>query len=266
VAPHDGAALAQQLEPERHGRALRSDQSADRLVGQTDGEDDAVRRDAAEAFGEMPEQHEDPDLDPRLLGDHQVDDQAVVLLLDLVHEGADQAGPAADGDQEPVVEDGERRRQRCPPGLRRRQPAAVVRERAEDVAGPVEAHARVAADVDVARQEPRDDDRAERAAAAHRRGDLVAAPGRELDGRRHHAAAREARVGGRQVLGELRQLVEQPDGRLRAGEGRKTGPCDGHRPKSHDSLLTCHGEFCSFLVDGECAMRTGSAHLVPGRS
>ncbi len=75
VAAQCVAALGELPRGERHRRAPGADETPEERVGERERHDDPVRSHASPASGQVPEQREQPDLDPRELGDRPLHGQ-----------------------------------------------------------------------------------------------------------------------------------------------------------------------------------------------
>ena len=98
--PGDQAALRERRQGARHRRPLGGDQARDELVGQVHRDDDAVGGAVlvvlAPALGDVPEQHEQPDVDPDELPDREVEQQRARPRDRPREQRRDEIGPAAD--------------------------------------------------------------------------------------------------------------------------------------------------------------------------
>ncbi len=159
-------------ERERHGRAARPHQRAERLVGEGQRQHGAAGRHAAPLLGEQPEQGEEPILDAWQLADRELHRDTLDLLGRAGVEAGDEARPAVRPDEHVLAQHGEvGGGHRAAPGVdqqHRRGSGA----RGDDVAGPEDPHAGLLADAQVRDEHAADDEGAEARIAVEQRADV----------------------------------------------------------------------------------------------
>ena len=205
--------------------------------GQWDG--DAVPGHASPALGEVPERQDQPVLDALVMGDGERDREVVGTPCAAREELDAELREGHHALDEPVVQDGEvRRLEHAPAHLGADVRALLVPlPRAQDVAGAEQLHAAPAEDVDLAGQEPVEQEEATMVAVGlTRAADVPGTRGQAHDAR-EDVPPRALAVLGRDDRLEVVVLVDERDG-LACGH-KDHLPRDGRTASSRRLHIRC---------------------------
>src|SRR4051794_37339114 len=226
--PARPAPLAQAARRERHGRTARADEPAELLLRERERQHDPLRRHPAAAVGEMPEEAVQAVLDARQVAEGERDRGAPRALVRAVDERRAERWVGGDPLGEAVVEDEQPRRlEDLPLRLEAEQALLGAVVGTEQVALGEQLGAERLGALEIAHEQPAQDEQAEAAADALGGDRRVPAPARQRDrsgdgggaglGRVRADAAREVSVGVQEADGLDRscRAVEPPVAPLR---------------------------------------------------
>ena len=213
LAPAERARAGELAHRGRDRRAVRADEVGQPLVAERERDDDAVRRDAAPALGEVPEREQEPVVDALVVRDRERDREVVGAARAAVEELDAELRPRHDPLHQPVVEHREPGRlQHDPADLGAHVRALVVPPpRPHHVAVAEQLAAAAAEHLDRPAQQPVDDQEAAMVRVGLQRGAGVPLAGREPQHAGERVAPRALELLGREELAQVGVGLDQAD-------------------------------------------------------
>src|SRR4051794_29050042 len=226
LAARDRSRARQLAQRGRDARAGRADEVGEALVAQGQRDGDAVRAHASPALGEVPEREHEAVLDALVVRDGQRHREVVRPARPAREELHAELREGHHPLDQPVVQDGEiRRLEQAPAHLGADVRALLVPlPGSQDVAGTQQLHATPAEDLDLAGQEPVQEQEAAMVAVGLARSGDVPGARRETHDAREDVPSRPLAVVGRDDRLEVVVLVDERDG-WAGGHGAPHPPC-----------------------------------------